>query len=64
MATILNAESVPLKKKLRHADRLGVPTVILIGEEEIRNHFVTVKDMVTGEDRRIPRQQLVEELQR
>jgi len=64
MATILNAESVPLKKKLRYADRLGVPTVILIGEEEIRNHFVTVKDMVTGEDRRIPRQQLVEELQR
>ena len=64
VATILNTESVPLKKKLRYADRLGIPLVVLIGEEEVRGRFATVKDMATGENRPIPRQQLVEELQR
>ena len=64
VATILNTESVPLKKKLRYADRLGIPLVVLIGEEEVRGRFTTVKDMATGENKPIPRQQLVEELQR
>mgnify|MGYP000917074403 FL=1 len=64
VATILNTESVPLKKKLRYADRLGIPLVVLIGEEEVRGRFATVKDMATGENKLIPRQQLVEELQR
>lgn len=64
VATILNTESVPLKKKLRYADRLGIPLVVLIGEEEVRGRFATVKDMATGENKTIPRQQLVEELQR
>ena len=64
VATILNTESVPLKKKLRYADRLGIQLVVLIGEEEMRGRFATVKDMATGENKPIPRQQLVEELQR
>ena len=64
VATILNTESVPLKKKLRYADRLGIQLVVLIGEEEVRGRFATVKDMATGENKTIPRQQLVEELQR
>ena len=64
VATILNTESVPLKKKLRYADRLGIPLVVLIGEEEVRGRFATVKDMATGENNPIPREQLVEELQR
>lgn len=64
VSTILNTESVPLKKKLRYADRLGIPLVVLIGEEEVRGRFATVKDMATGENKPIPRQQLVEELQR
>lgn len=64
VSTILNTESVPLKKKLRYADRLGIQLVVLIGEEEVRGRFATVKDMATGENKPIPRQQLVEELQR
>ncbi len=64
VSTILNTESVSLKKKLRYADRLGIPLVVLIGEEEVRGRFATVKDMITGENKTIPRQQLVEELQR
>ena len=64
VATILNTESAPLKKKLRYADRLGIQLVVLIGEEEVRGRFATVKDMATGENKPIPRQQLVEELQR
>lgn len=41
-----------------------MPLVVLIGEEEVRGRFATVKDMITGENKTIPRQQLVEELQR
>lgn len=38
-----------LKKKLNYANKLKVPFVIIIGEEEIKNNTVTIKNMETGE---------------
>ena len=34
---------------MAYADRLGVPYVVFLGEDEIRSGRVTVKDMVSGE---------------
>ena len=41
-------ENKKLKTKLSYADKLGVPFVVLLGEDEIDQGFITVKDMTTG----------------
>lgn len=43
-------ENSSLKKKISYADKLGVDNVIFIGEEEIVNNMVKVKNMNTGEE--------------
>ena len=42
-------EDKKFKAKLSYADKLGVPFVVLLGEDEISRGAITVKDMVTGE---------------
>ena len=37
-----------MKQKMRYASRLGIPYVVLIGEEEANNGVVAVKDMAEG----------------
>lgn len=38
-----------LKAKFKYADRLQIPYVIVIGEEELRTNTLTLKNMQTGE---------------
>ena len=38
-----------MKQKMKYADRLNIPYVILIGEDEVRQDLVTLKNMKTGE---------------
>ncbi len=38
-----------VQKNLKYADRLGIPYVLLIGEDEIRKERFTIKDMRKGE---------------
>ncbi len=38
-----------VQKNLKYADRLGIPYVLLIGEDEIRKERFTLKDMRKGE---------------
>ncbi|AAC06477.1 histidine--tRNA ligase [Aquifex aeolicus] len=42
-----------LKKQLEFADKLGVKYAVIIGEDEVKNQEVTIKDMETGEQRRV-----------
>ena len=42
-----------LKSQMKQANRLGVRTVLMIGEEEARTHQVTLKNMETGEQTRM-----------
>ena len=42
-------ESKKFKTKISYADKLGVPFVVFLGEDEIRNGLITVKDMLSGE---------------
>lgn len=44
-------EDDKLKKKLNYANKLGIPKVILIGEDEVLNKQVKIKDMVSGEEK-------------
>ena len=41
-----------LKAKLKYADKLQIPYVIIIGEDEINSGIINVKNMLTGEERK------------
>lgn len=38
---------------MSYADKLGIPYVILIGEDEIAENVVAVKNMTTGEQTKL-----------
>ena len=40
-----------IKAKFKYADKLEIPYVIIIGEDEIANNTVKVKNMQTGEEK-------------
>lgn len=42
-------ENKKIKAKFKYADKLAIPYVIVIGEDEIANNNVTLKNMQTGE---------------
>lgn len=42
-------EDKKLKAKFKYADKLNIPYVIVLGEEEYKNKNITIKNMQTGE---------------
>ena len=51
--TQLYCEQKKFKAKMSYADKLGIPYVILIGEDEIAENVVAVKNMTTGEQTKL-----------
>ncbi len=49
----VNIEDQKLGKKFKYADNLNVKYVIVIGEDEIKNNVVSLKNMDTGEQQTI-----------
>ena len=49
LRTQLYTEPKKFKAKMNYADKLGVPFALLLGEDEIREGVVAVKNMMTGE---------------
>ena len=47
--TQLYAEKKKFKAKMSYADKLGIPYVIFLGEDEIANGSVSLKNMTNGE---------------
>ena len=43
-------EDKKIKAKMKYADRLGVPYVIVIGDDEIEKNTIKIKKMETGEE--------------
>jgi len=52
-------EESKLGKKLKYADRMGIRYVVLIGEDEVARHVVTLKDMTIGDNEQMPLEDLV-----
>ena len=50
----LYTEQKKFKQKMTYADKIGVPYVIFLGEDEINRNAVSVKDMVSGEQKLLP----------
>lgn len=55
-------EDKKLKAKFKYADKLHIPYVIVIGEEERTNNTVTLKNMETGEQKTITLEEAIKEI--
>ena len=60
--TQLYGEKKKFKAKMSYADKLSVPFVILVGEDEIKENVVSVKNMLTGEQKKLTFAQAAEEI--
>ncbi len=49
----LYTEQKKFKQKMSYADKLGVPYVLFLGEDEIREDVISCKDMRTGEQTKL-----------
>ena len=52
--TQLYTEKKKFKAKIGYADKLGIPYVVFLGEDEIANNVITLKDMTSGEQKTLP----------
>ena len=50
----LYTEQKKFKAKMNYADKLGVPYVVFLGDDEIAAGLVACKDMTSGEQTKLP----------
>jgi len=62
LRTQIYGENKKFKAKMSYADKLGIPFVVFLGEDEIAQGKVTVKDMVTGEQEMITAREAAERI--
>lgn len=51
-----------LEKQFKYADKKGIPYVVIIGPEEVKNNVVKLKDMKTGAQTNLTIEELVKKL--
>ena len=44
---------------MEYANKIGVPYLVIIGEEEAANNVFAVKDMTTGEQKTLSQDELI-----
>ena len=47
--TQIYTDNAKIKNQFKYASRLNIPYVIVIGEDEIKNNTIALKNMETGE---------------
>ena len=52
--TQIYGEKKKFKAKMSYADKIGAPYVLLLGEDEIAEGLVSLKDMTSGEQKKLP----------
>ncbi len=55
-------ENKKIKAKFKYADKLDIPYVIVIGEDEIANNTVTLKNMQTGEQETLKIEEVIKKI--
>ncbi|MFR9504181.1 MAG: histidine--tRNA ligase [Rikenellaceae bacterium] len=53
VAAEIYPDSAKMKKQMEHANRRGIPFVVIIGSQEIEQQMATVKNMTTGEQQSV-----------
>jgi len=59
-AVLVTTSSRSLKAQLRQANNVGVPRVAIIGEDEVKNGTVMLRDMATSSQESVPVEKLLE----
>ncbi len=62
IATELYPEQAKMKKQMTYANSREIPFVALVGEQEIQDGYITLKEMETGKQERLTPEELVERL--
>ena len=52
--TEMEKKSQKLKKSMNYANKMNIPYVIIIGEDEVKQQKIQIKDMETGENQEFP----------
>ena len=60
--TQIYMEKKKFKAKIGYADKLHVPYALFLGEDEIRDGTLTVKDMTSGEQKTMSADALIEQI--
>ena len=55
-------EDKKLKAKFKYADKLNIPYVIVIGEDEVKNRTATLKNMEIGEQESLSIDEIIKKL--
>ena len=64
IASEIYPDSSKLKKQLEYASRKQIPFVVLIGKDEMENGLLTVKDLASGEQSRMSREEFISKLKK
>lgn len=56
--------NVKIKNQFKYANKLNIPYIIIIGEDEVNNNVVSLKNMETGEQLQLPIEQAIEVIKR
>jgi len=62
IATELYPEQAKMKKQMTYANNREIPFVALVGEQEIQDGLITLKEMETGKQERLTPEELVKRL--
>ena len=62
--TQIYGEPKKFKQKMTYADKLAVPYVIILGDDEVRDNAASVKNMRTGEQLKLPMAQVAAHIQK
>jgi len=52
-------ESISGRKQFEQANKKGIPFSVIIGESELESNEVSVKNMISGEQSKVPREEIV-----
>jgi len=55
-------EDKKLSKQFDYADKLGIPICLILGENEVKNKTLTIKNMKSGEQKEIPQSEIFKAL--
>ncbi len=58
VAVEIYPDAAKMKKQMSYADAKKIPFVAFVGESEIANNTVTIKDMATGEQKTVPAEEM------
>lgn len=64
LSVLLDVDARSLKSQLKQADKSGARFAAILGDEELASDAVTLRDMLSSEQRSVPRAEIVSELKR